>query len=130
MSELSEVWVRHAGWIERMQVESTDGVALITAMTRCFRAICLPDGLANIERWRDGRKVYDGLGSWCSHRAELPNGTMIKIKRGRRIWSSIDMRYRVLDTALTVCADENDEMEYVFRHNGQVWTIGMEEVEI
>jgi hypothetical protein len=41
------------------------------------------------------------------------------------------MRYRILGTALTVWADEdNEEMEYVFRYDGSIWTIGMEDVEL
>lgn len=128
MSELSEVWVRHAGWIERMQIESTEGDTMVTVMHRCFRAKCMPEGLATVERWRDGTKVYDGLGSWSTTKMEP--GVWIKIKRGRRIWSQIDRRYRIIDTALHARAEEDlDEMEYTFRHDGQVWTIGMEDVE-
>ena len=134
MPELESVWIRHAGWIEQIDVDNDRDGNLITVVHPrfCIRAVCHPDGRADIQKFnRDGAEVYQGFGCWTSTKVELPTGVQIKIRRSTKIWNIATDRPLILGSTITVYADEDlDEMEYVFRHGLATYSIGMESVEL
>ncbi len=132
MSELSEVWVRHAGWILRIPVDAEDHEGNLITQTdprSGIRAVCMPDGCATVEKFKpNGTKQYDGLGVWNSTKPEP--GVWIKVRRGVKIWNVATSRYLILDSAISVRADETEDMEYMFRYQLETYTVGMEDVEL
>lgn len=135
MSELNYVFVRHAGFILKVAVESVDqSGAMITEVDRSgIKATCYPDGRADIQKFNPatGVKVYDGLGAWCSIKLDLPTGVRIKIVSGQKIWSVSNKRWRIIQNSITVYADEDlDEFEYVFKYDLDIWTVGMENADV
>ncbi len=131
MSELESVWVRHAGWILKIAVDAEDHLGnLITQIDprSGIRAVCMPDGRADVSKFKhDGTEQYQGFGMW--NMTKIEPGVWIKIRRGVRIWNVATSRYLILDSAISVRADETEEMEYIFRYQLETYTVGMEEIE-
>lgn len=130
---MKTVDVRFGTRVYRLEVlkDLGDGT-LATVRQNGLQAFCYPDGRADIIL-RDPRSdvlLSEGMGSWHESTGEQPaNGPRIRIKRGSKIWSTANQRYRVIDHEITTYAEEDDEdLSYRFTYDGQTWTIGMEEI--
>jgi len=130
MSEQSYVYIRHAGWIDKVEIASVDGESFKTQRNRSgIEALCHPGGACNITKFDlRGNKVYDGFGVWNSTKVELPTGVRIRINKGTKIWNVASGRHIILAASITVYADEDlEEFEYVFKHDLYTCTVGMED---
>lgn len=132
---MTNVYVRFNGWIETMPViaerKTGYGTSQIARNDRGLTAICHPNGLADIVmRDHNGKKTYDGFGTWSTRKTELPKGKSIKVRSGQRIWSVDDQRWRtVAETFVAIVEKEDeDDLTYLFRRDGRLWSIGMEDV--
>lgn len=130
MSELGHVFIRHAGWIDKVQIESEENGVIRTNRTKNgIEATCYPDGRADIVKFSLlGKEVYKGFGVWNDTKVDIPTGVRIRITKGTRIWNISTSRYMVLAASIVVYADEDlEEMEYVFKYDLLTCTIGMED---
>lgn len=133
MSEQTHVYIRHAGWIDKVEIKTFDGESFLTERNRSgVEAICHPNGACDIQKYdMKGKKVYDGFGMWNTTKIELPTGVRIRIPKDTKIWNVNTSRYIILATSITVYADEDlDEFEYVFKHDLYTCTVGMENASV
>lgn len=133
MSELTHVYIRHAGWIDKIEIKAIDGDKLLTERNKSgIEAVCHPGGACDIHKYDlRGKKVYDGFGMWNTTKIELPIGIRIRIPKGTKIWNITTSRHTILATSITVYADEDlDEFEFIFKHDLYTFTVGMEDASV
>lgn len=133
MSEQTHVYIRHAGWIDKIEIKAIDGDKLLTERNRSgIEAVCHPGGACDIRKFDlKGNKVYDGFGMWNTTKIELPTGVRIRISKDTKIWNVNTSRHMILATSITIYADEDlDEMEYIFKHDLYTCTVGMENASV
>ena len=131
---MTTVDVKYGMKIYRLEViqSEKDGTLVTAKSSDGLQAFCHPYGAADIVV-RDPRSdviLYEGYGAWHDITDEqIPSGPRIKIKRGMRIRSVQTGRIRILDNVLeTYASEDEDDLTYTFRYDGQDWTIGMEEI--